>query len=159
MWVTLIFLTLPCRVVHMNIVERGERFSYLLAQELKKAVKESGTSSRKIAPLIGSQSSQLSLYYTGKRIMPVSIFLSICEVLKSDPKILVSKAYAQLVKECGEYAPDIQPQPVAKVVRPDFRSATTPTVRDDDFPDFSKMAALDPGYDLEAEALAREEYP
>lgn len=143
----------------MDIKERGERFNSIVGKELRAELKKRGISFQKLASILGTYHSQISLYVNGRRAIPVTFLTNACTAIGVDQAELIKRAYDRLLAECGEYAPDIQPQPVAKVVRPDFRSATTSTVRDDDFPDFSKMAALDPGYDLEAEALAREEYP
>ena len=86
-----------------NIVERGERFSYLLATELKQAILTYGFTVKAVATAIGVHNTTLSNYFNGSRPLPSNTFASASEYIGVDPDDLVSRAYSRLLKELGPY--------------------------------------------------------
>lgn len=86
-----------------NIIERGERFSYLLATELKQAILTYGFTVKEVATAIGVHNTTLSNYFNGSRPLPSNTFSSASEYIGVDPDDLVSRAYSRLLKELGPY--------------------------------------------------------
>ena len=92
-----------------NIIERGERFSYLLATELKQAILTYGFTVKEVAAAIGVHNTTLSNYFNGSRPLPSDTFGSASEYIGVEPEDLVSRAYSRLFKELGPYeAPDAE---------------------------------------------------
>lgn len=87
----------------MTIQERGERFSFLLAQELKGAIAARGFTTKYVAEQLGTYAPVLSNYFNGKRALPADTLNKACEVIGMDPGELVNRAYDRLLTDMGRY--------------------------------------------------------
>lgn len=88
-----------------NITERGERFSHLLALELRGAIKSHGFAATKVAEAVEIDYSTLYRHFTGKTSIPSDVFNRACEYIGVNPAELVDRAYRRLVDELGPWPP------------------------------------------------------
>jgi len=76
--------------------ERGERFTTLVGAELVKAFHDRGISGRSVAALIGMHPTVLHGYTSGRRAIPLTVLIEICDAIGERPYTLVIRAYDKL---------------------------------------------------------------
>jgi len=88
---------------------RALRFTELLGEELRAAIIENGFTPRQVAFSIG-QNNDVTIYsyLNGKRVIPVTLLVDICEVIGADGAVILRQAYVRLVEELGP--PPLKPE-------------------------------------------------
>lgn len=126
-----------------NINERGERFSHLLASELKGAIGAYGQTVRKVSEKINVHHTTMSNYFNGSRALPSTTFNDACEVIGADPAELVDRAYRRLIREMGIYQEED-----AKVIELYTPVRGIPVITEEEA---ERHAALQVDYDIDEE--------
>lgn len=94
--------------MHMNEIQnaRSQRFSQLIGLELKAEFARKEISQTSVADALGHSRTSYSKWMNAKPSMPFEAFLNTCELIGSDPRVIMNAAYNRLIDEMGEYGSD-----------------------------------------------------
>lgn len=83
--------------------ERARRFAEYVGLELKGMIASTkGVTANGVARTMGRQPAAFNRWLNGKIEIPLSVACEACEVIETEPKYLVERAYDRMVAELGE---------------------------------------------------------
>jgi len=84
---------------------RALRFTEILGAQMRAEIIARGFSARGVAITLGMDPVTLHNYTSGRRIIPVTVLIDVCEVIGADGANIVGRSYDLLVAELGPPPP------------------------------------------------------
>lgn len=89
------------RMYHTDMDHRGSTFATLVGAELKGAMTARGWGIAATAAATKHSPNSMSRWVNGLTAVPLQVLVEVCEVIGADPREIVARAYAHLLREGG----------------------------------------------------------